>query len=128
MVMLKGGTRDAATRQAALSFFKFLYNEGGVWARTGQLPTRRSVIDSPAFRQLPLRSEIATISRDGVALPIEVARQAIVGKTLGDALTATIVYGADVDKTLAQAETSINRMLARDAQFKGGTTAAATAP
>ena len=125
MILLKGGTTDARSRRAAIAFLKFLYDEGGVWARTGQLPTRRSVIESPAFRKLPLRSEIAAISRDGVALPIEVARQAIVGKTLGDALTATIVFGASVDKTLSGAETSINRMLKRDAQFQGEQPAAA---
>lgn len=119
MVMLKGGTADARSRAAALSFLKFLYDEGGVWARTGQLPTRRSVIDSAAFRQLPLRSGIATIARDGVALPIEVARQAIITKTLGDALISTVVYGADVAQTLTRTETGINRMLERDAQFQG---------
>jgi multiple sugar transport system substrate-binding protein len=119
MVMLKGGTADGRSRAAALSFLKFLYDEGGVWARTGQLPTRRSVIDSAAFRQLPLRSGIATIARDGVALPIEVARQAIITKTLGDALISTVVYGADVAQTLTRTETSINRMLERDAQFQG---------
>jgi multiple sugar transport system substrate-binding protein len=124
MVLLKGGTPDARSRHAALAFLKFLYDEGGVWSHTGQLPTRRSVIASPSFTQLPLRSEIATISRDGVALPIEVARQAIVAKTLGDAMIAVIAYGADEDSTLARAETSINRMLARDAQFQGGATAA----
>jgi multiple sugar transport system substrate-binding protein len=118
MVMLKGGTADARSRAAALSFLKFLYDEGGVWARTGQLPTRRSVIDSAAFRQLPLRSGIATIARDGVALPIEVARQAIITKTLGDALISTVVYGADVAQTLTRTETGINRMLERDAQFQ----------
>lgn len=121
MVLLKGGTSDARSRHAAVAFLKFLYDEGGVWARTGQLPTRRSVIESAAFRQLPLRSDIATISRDGVALPIEVARQAIVSKTLGDAMTAAIAYGADIDQAMSRAETSINRMLERDAQFKGGT-------
>jgi multiple sugar transport system substrate-binding protein len=124
MVLLKGGTRDARSRHAALAFLKFLYDEGGVWSHTGQLPTRRSVIESPSFTRLPLRSEIATISRDGVALPIEVARQAIVAKTLGDAMIAIIAYGADQDRTLARAETSINRMLARDAQFQRGNTAA----
>jgi multiple sugar transport system substrate-binding protein len=124
MVLLKGGTPDARSRHAALAFLKFLYDEGGVWSRTGQLPTRRSVIESPSFTRLPLRSEIAAISRDGVALPIEVARQAIIGKTLGDAMVAVIAYGADLDRTLARAETSINRMLKRDAQFQGGTTAA----
>jgi multiple sugar transport system substrate-binding protein len=124
MVLLKGGTSDAHSRHAAIAFLKFLYDEGGVWARTGQLPTRRSVIGSAAFRQLPLRSEIASISRDGVALPIEVARQSIVAKTLGDAVTSAIAYGADVDQSMARAETSINRMLERDAQFKGGADAA----
>jgi multiple sugar transport system substrate-binding protein len=124
MVLLKGGTPDARSRHAALAFLKFLYDEGGVWSHTGQLPTRRSVIESASFTRLPLRSEIAAISRDGVALPIEVARQAIVAKTLGDAMIAVIAYGADLDSTLARAETSINRMLARDAQFQGGTTAA----
>jgi multiple sugar transport system substrate-binding protein len=124
MVLLKGGTLDARSRHAALAFLKFLYDEGGVWSHTGQLPTRRSVIESASFTGLPLRSEIASISRDGVALPIEVARQAIVAKTLGDAMIAVIAYGADLDSTLARTETSINRMLARDAQFQGGTTAA----
>ncbi len=124
MVLLKGGTSDARSRHAALAFLKFLYDEGGVWSRTGQLPTRRSVVESPSFTRLPLRSEIAAISRDGVALPIEVARQAIIGKMLGDAMIAVIAYGADLDRTLARAETSINRMLKRDAQFKGEVTAA----
>ncbi|MRW91446.1 extracellular solute-binding protein [Duganella sp. FT80W] len=124
MVLLKGGTPDARSRHAALAFLKFLYDEGGVWARTGQLPTRSSVIESATFKALPLRGEIASISRDGVALPIEVARQAIVSKTLGDAMTSVIVYGADLDRSLARAETSINRMLERDAQFQGGVAAA----
>lgn len=119
MVLLKGGTPDARSRHAALAFLKFLYDEGGVWSRTGQLPTRRSVIESSSFTRLPLRSEIAAISRDGVALPIEVARQAIIGKMLGDAMIAVIAYGADLDRTLTRAETGINRMLKRDAQFKG---------
>jgi hypothetical protein len=103
MVLLKGGTPDARSRHAALALLKFSYDEGGVWSRTGQLPTRRSVIGSPAFTRLPLRREIAAIARDGVALPIEVARQAIVAKTLGDAMIALIAYGADPDITLARA-------------------------
>ncbi|MFS2135023.1 extracellular solute-binding protein [Duganella sp. Dugasp56] len=127
MVLLKGGTSDERSRHAAVSFLKFLYDEGGVWARTGQLPTRRSVIESATFRQLPLRSEIATIARDGVALPIEVARQAIVAKTMGDAMTSAIAYGADVDQSMSRAETSINRMLERDSQFKGGAVVPPTA-
>jgi multiple sugar transport system substrate-binding protein len=117
MVLLKGGTTDAATRQAALRFLKFLYDEGGVWARTGQLPPRRSVIGSPAFRKLPFRSDIAAVAQVGGALPIQVARQAIVIRMMGEALTSAIVYGADSDASLRHGEQTINRMLQRDSQF-----------
>jgi multiple sugar transport system substrate-binding protein len=125
MVLLKGGTADAATREAALGFLKFLYDEGGVWARTGQLPPRRSVIGAPAFRKLPLRSDIAEVAQVGGALPIQVARQAIVIRMMGEALASTIVYGADTGASLLHGEQTINRMLQRDSQF---TRPAATPP
>jgi multiple sugar transport system substrate-binding protein len=117
MVLLKGGTADAAARQAALSFLKYLYEEGGVWARTGQLPTRRSVIGAPGFRKLPFRSDIAAVAQVGGALPIQVARQAIVIRMMGDALASAIVYGAGIDASLQHGEQTINRMLQRDSQF-----------
>jgi multiple sugar transport system substrate-binding protein len=120
MVMLRGGTPDAAHRLAALRFLKFLFDEGGVWARTGQLPTRSSVIESPAFLALPMRGEIASIGQIGGALPLAVARQSRVSNTLGDGVMAIVVHGAPLDQTLARMQTSITRMLLRDAQFTGG--------
>jgi multiple sugar transport system substrate-binding protein len=117
MVLLNGGTANAATRHAALNFLKFLYDEGGVWARTGQLPPRRSVIGALAFRKLPYRSDIAAVAQVGGALPIQVARQAIVIRMMGDALASAIVYGADTDASLRHGEQTINRMLQRDSQF-----------
>jgi multiple sugar transport system substrate-binding protein len=125
MVMLKGGTRTPAERRAALQFLKFLYDEGGAWARTGQLPTRQSVISGAAFRALPFRPQVAPLAEFGAALPQEVARQSRVTTMLGDALTAVVVHETPMKSTLEREQRSINRMLERDAQF---THAGASAP
>jgi multiple sugar transport system substrate-binding protein len=119
MVMLKGGTGDARVRAAALEFMRFIYEEGGVWARTGQLPTRQSVVASQAFRSLPLRGEIADIATIGTAMPLQVARQSMVFRTLGENLGAIVAYGAPAGQVLPRTETSINRMLVRAGQFRG---------
>jgi multiple sugar transport system substrate-binding protein len=117
LVMLKGGTRNAAEHQAALQFLKFMYDEGGAWARTGQLPTRRSVIQSRAFLDLPHRREIAPLADIGTNLPLAVARQSRLQTVLGDQITAIVVNDVPPDIALGRAERSINRMLHRDAQF-----------
>ncbi len=120
LVMLKGGTHSAAERQAALRFLRFIFEEGGAWARTGQLPTRQSVVDGQAFAALPMRPQIAPLAVYGQALPQAVARQSRVTTMLGDAITAVVVHGAPLEPTLAQAQRAITRMLERDAQFVHG--------
>ena len=117
LVMLKGGTRTAAERRAALQFLKFMYDEGGAWARTGQLPTRRSIMASAAYTNLPHRREIALLAEVGVNLPLAVARQSRLQTVLGDQLAATVVNDVPPEQALGRAERSINRMLHRDAQF-----------
>lgn len=117
LVMLKGGTHNAAERSAALRFLRFIDDEGGAWARTGQLPTRQSVMVGPAFMALPMRPQVARLSDFGGALPQAVARQSRVTTMLGDALTGVVVHGAPLAPTLAAAQRAINRMLERDAQF-----------
>lgn len=117
LVMLRGGTRTAAERRAALRFLRFLYDENVAWARTGQLPTRRSVITSAPFLALPQRAAVAPLAEIGDALPLAVARQSRVNTAIGDALTAIVVHGAPAAATLEGAERSIRRMLERDSQF-----------
>lgn len=119
LAMLKGGTRTPEQRRAALQFLKFMYAEGGAWARTGQLPTRRSVIASEGFTALPHRREIAPLADIGVNLPLSVARQSRLQSVLGDDIAATVVNGVPPEKALGRAQRSINNMLHRDAQFTG---------
>ena len=120
MAMLKGGTGNPAERRAALLFLKFLYDEGGAWARTGQLPTRQSVLDSGAFRALPFRPALVPIGQFGAGLPLSVARQSRVASILGDGVGSIILHGKPVDATLARAERSITQLLQRESQFSAG--------
>ncbi|HLL19530.1 MAG TPA: extracellular solute-binding protein, partial [Rubrivivax sp.] len=120
LVMLKGGTRTEAERKTALRFMRFIHDEGGSWARTGQLPTSQAVIGSASFKALPLRPEIAPLADFGAGLPQAVARQSRVTTMLGDALAGVVVHGRELKSGLASATRSINRMLERDNQFALG--------
>lgn len=128
LVMLKGGTRSPAERAAALRLLRFIQDEGGSWARTGQLPTSQKVIESASFKALPLRPQIAPLADFGAGLPQAVARQSRVTTMLGDALAGVVVHGGALERGLASATRSINRMLERDNQFALGNKAPETAP
>jgi multiple sugar transport system substrate-binding protein len=111
-VMLKGGAKDEKTRKAAYAFLKFLYDNDVEWARTGHLPTRASVINSPAFTGLPFRSSIGTIAQNGISLAPTVPRQFRIQEMLGEALSNIVVSKKPIDATLQSAEQRINKMLA----------------
>jgi multiple sugar transport system substrate-binding protein len=120
LVMLEGGAKTEPERRAALAFLKFMNDQGGHWARTGQLPTRRSVLDSAAFRALPMRPQIQALATSGAAMPIGVARQFRVQGVIGEAMGAIVVNGADADTVLPKVESSMRRMLTREQQFLQG--------
>jgi multiple sugar transport system substrate-binding protein len=116
-VMLKGGARSEAEQRAAWQVLKFLYDEAGAWARTGQLPPRQSVVDGPAYRALPMRPQIAEIASSGRMLPAGVARQRRVMGLVGEAVAAVVVSGKPQEETLREAEVDIGRMLRRESRF-----------
>lgn len=120
LVMLDGGAKTEAQRRAALAFLKFIHDEGGAWARTGQLPTRRSVLQSAEFRALPMRPQIEALATSGAALPIDVARQFRVQGAIGEAMGAIVVNGIDPDQILPKVERNMRRMLTREQQFLQG--------
>jgi multiple sugar transport system substrate-binding protein len=120
LVMLEGGAKTDAQRRAALAFLKFINDEGGAWARTGQLPTRRSVLESDAFRALPMRPQIEALATSGAALAIGVARQFRVQGAIGEAMSAIVVNGMNADEILPKVEQNLRRMLTREQQFLQG--------
>lgn len=110
-VMLKGGAKDEKTRKAALTFMKFLWDNDLEWARTGHLPANRTVIESAAFKALPMRSNIAVISTIGLTLPHAVPRQHAVQIGLSEELITMQLSKKPVAQVQDSAETRINKLL-----------------
>ena len=111
-IMLKGGAKDEKTRQAALRFLKFLYDNDGEWARTGHLPTSQKVIAGPAFNALPFRNSIGAIAQTGISLSPTVPRQFRIQEMLGEAIGTVVLSKKPIDETMKGAEERINKMLA----------------
>jgi len=111
-IMLKGGAKDAKTRAASLAFLKFLYDNDFEWARTGHLPTRKSVIESAEFNKLPFRSAIGAIAQTGISLAPTVPRQFRIQEMLGETLSAIMVSKKPIGEATAAGEERINKMLA----------------
>lgn len=116
-VMFKGGTKTADERAAAWAFLKHWHDHDVYWARTGQLPARMSSLKSPAYLALPQRREIAPVAEIGVALPPTVARQFRVIASMGELFNGLVVAGGDEAVELPKVQTTLTRMLTREAQF-----------
>jgi multiple sugar transport system substrate-binding protein len=110
-VMLKGGAKDDKTRHAALVFLKFLYDHDADWARTGHLPARQSVIDSPDFNALPHRAAIKEIASTGYALPNTVPRQFAIQEMVGTEVSNMLSSGKSIPDVEQQAEDRVNKLL-----------------
>ncbi|VTY34732.1 Bacterial extracellular solute-binding protein [Xylophilus ampelinus] len=110
-VMVRGGAKNERERKAALSFLKFLWDNDIEWARTGHLPSRRSVIDSAEFKAMPYRSNIAAISATGRNLPQEVPRQQAVQVALNEELVTMLQTKKPVAQAQASAQTRVNKIL-----------------
>ncbi len=97
-VLPKGGSTTPATRKAALTFLKFLWDHNFDWARGGgHLPSRQSLMAD--YAKLPLRQYVVDIPSFGKALPHEVRRQFGFQNMIGEEVANIVNAG----KTAAQA-------------------------
>jgi multiple sugar transport system substrate-binding protein len=110
-VMLKGGAKDEATRKAALTFLKFLWEHDGEWARTGHLPANRTVIESAAFKALPMRSNIAEVSSTGRGMPHNVPRQRAIEVIVDQEIGNMLLSKKPLLQVQEAAETRVNKLL-----------------
>jgi len=112
-VLMKGGTPDPRSRRAALEVLKFFYDHDLDWARTGHLPTRRSIAESAEFRALPYRAGLATITRDGVSVPSVVPTQRAVEALIGEDVSNLLVNDKPREQVLSTIEKRVNAALRR---------------
>ena len=111
--MLPKRERTPAQRSAIASFFRFMAAHNFDWARTGHLPAFRQIIDSPAFRALPHRADIAPLATIGSPLPGYVQRQGAIEGLIGEELASAVSGAEPIDHALADAERRVNELLAQ---------------
>jgi multiple sugar transport system substrate-binding protein len=105
--------RDVEERRAIARFLGFLAKYNYDWSRTGQLPAFKAVLQTPEFRALPHRSDIAAISTTGAQLPDYVQRQSAVQGLIGEELEAAVTGIKPIEKALADAERRVNELFSQ---------------
>ena len=104
--------RSAEQRAAIARFFRFVADHNFDWARTGHLPAFQAVVESPAFRALPHRANIAQVARTGRPLPSGVQRQNAIEGLVGEEVAAAFNGQKSTRQALADAERRVNELLA----------------
>ncbi|MDB5819934.1 MAG: extracellular solute-binding protein family 1, partial [Rhizobacter sp.] len=110
-VMLKGGTKDEATRKAALTFLKFLWDNDVEWARTGHLPANKTALASAEFKALPMRANIVELSSIGRGMPHEIPRQRAIEIAVDQEIGNMMVSKKSLAATQEAAETRADKLL-----------------
>jgi multiple sugar transport system substrate-binding protein len=105
--------RTPAQRRAIARFFRFIAAHNFDWARTGHLPAFQAVVDSPAFRALPHRVNIAPVATTGRPLPGGVQRQNAIEGLIGEEIAAAFNGQKPTRQALADAERRVNALLAQ---------------
>ncbi|OWA35976.1 ABC transporter substrate-binding protein [Saccharibacillus sp. O16] len=59
LALPKHGKEDPAKQKAALTFAKWLADNGELWAKAGHIPSVTKVLESQAFKDMPYRSDYA---------------------------------------------------------------------
>jgi multiple sugar transport system substrate-binding protein len=55
-------SEDPAKRKAALTFANWLADNGQIWAKAGHIPSKPSVFEKQAFKDLPYRSDYVSVA------------------------------------------------------------------
>ncbi len=110
-VIPKGALKNDEERKAAAAFLKHLYDNNGLWAKTGHFPVRKSVLQSAEYNDLPFRSDIIDTVDNAKTLPLNIPKQTAMQDIINEELAATYTTDKKVDEALTDAEARIKRIL-----------------
>lgn len=99
-------------RTDALVFVKWIGDNSIAWAKTGKMPAKVTVLDSPEFKALPEQALIAT-SLEYVHFPPAVSVQPAVDRVVQQAAEAFYAGQVDVDQAVAMMADGIRQELAK---------------
>jgi multiple sugar transport system substrate-binding protein len=103
--------RSAEQRSAIARLLRFMAEHNFDWSRTGHLPAFQAVIESPQWRALPHRTNIAPLAATGTPFPA-VRLQGPIEGLVGEEISAAIMGQKPIDRALADAERRVNEFLA----------------
>lgn len=101
---------DQAKLDAAITFFNFLNENNIVWARTGHVSVRESVLESEQYQNLPHRDEYVNTAQISFAFP-QIMRYQNIEDILAEEFQAVWLIDKSVEDALADAEQRINDTL-----------------
>jgi len=110
-VMPRSNHRRPGERAAAIRFLKFFAGHAKHWARTGHLPAFQAIIDSPEWRALPHRDNLAILATTAQPLPKQVRRQFPIETIVGTEAASAISGAKPIDRTLSDMERRVNEVL-----------------
>jgi multiple sugar transport system substrate-binding protein len=105
--------RTPEESHAIVRLLRFLAAHNFDWSRTGHLPAFRAVLETPRFRALPHRADIAAMAATGRQLPDYVQRQSAIQGLIGEELEAAVTGIKPVEQALADAERRVNELLSQ---------------
>ena len=105
--------RTPEQRQAIARFIQVMAAHNYDWARTGHLPALQAVVESPRFKALPHRADIAPLASSGSGLPAYVQRQGAIEGMVGEEVSSAIAGTKTVEEALGDAERRVNDLLSR---------------
>jgi multiple sugar transport system substrate-binding protein len=105
--------RTPEQRRAIARFFRFIAEHNFDWTRTGHLPAFKAVVESPAFRALPHRANIAPVASNGRPLPGGVQRQNAIEGLVGEEVASAFNGQKSTKQALADAERRVNELLSQ---------------
>ena len=104
--------RTPEQKAAAITFLKYLNDNGISWAKTGHLPVRTSVLQSEAFAKLPFRNSYAQTAQMARAVPM-VQNQRPAQDAMRDSFGAALLTDKSTGDALAEAQSKVERLFRR---------------
>ncbi len=103
--------RSQEKMRAIFRLLRFLQDNDFEWSRTGHLPAYEAVIDSPRWRALPHRAQIAKLVETAEPLPPGVQRQFLIQQIISEEMESATTGQKPVAAALADAQRRVNDIL-----------------
>lgn len=103
--------QDMNKAAAAVKFIDWMTGHGELWAKAGNIPTRKSVLAKDEFKALPYRADYADATAYALETPRTPAWEEIYG-TVSDMLEQAVTQNIPAKQALTNMENTVNKIIA----------------